>query len=279
VGGECARAALAGLRAAGRPAAVHGVRKQIKKLRALFRLVRGGLGRGVYRKNARSLRTAARCLAPARDARVRLRALEKLVGDDAAGRFPEIHAALQKNCRQETRRITSKNSVALAQRILKKADWRARNLKLKATGWAVIEPGMMQCCRRGRAGCQLVRAVPSSEQFHDWRKHVKDLWYYFCLLSPALPVAARTQTESLALLGELLGDEHDLFLLQQFLVKTGVGRVAEAPALHALIRSRQGKLRAAAVKLGSRLYAEMPADVCLRLKQHWEDWHEQVHHR
>ena len=42
--------ARARLRHSGQPAVVHGVRKDIKKLRALFRLVRGEIGRDAYRK-------------------------------------------------------------------------------------------------------------------------------------------------------------------------------------------------------------------------------------
>ena len=52
-------AALGRLRKPGSPAAVHGVRKEIKKLRALFRLVRAEIGRGVYRRRAKALREAA----------------------------------------------------------------------------------------------------------------------------------------------------------------------------------------------------------------------------
>src|ERR1039458_9119351 len=48
--------ALARLRRSRHPAAVHGARKEIKKLRAVLRLVRGEIGRGVYRPAAKALR-------------------------------------------------------------------------------------------------------------------------------------------------------------------------------------------------------------------------------
>ena len=265
-------AALDRLRGGDRPAAVHGVRKEIKKLRALFRLMRGQIGRGYYRKGAKALHQAAGCLAASRDARVRFRALERLAGGSAEQRFPEIGKALQKNCRQETHRFRSGHSVAVADRILKKTGRRVDSMKIKADGWSAIEPGLKRCYRRGREVCRLASSEPSPEHFHDWRKHVKDLWYYFSLLSPAQPPVMRARTDELELLGELLGDDHDLFLLQQFVAETCAYHVKEVEALNRLIEARQKKLRAAGLKLGARLYAETPAVIGRRLGKYWNAW-------
>ena len=264
-------AALGGLRKSRHPAAVHGVRKEIKKLRALFRLVRGEIGRGAYRKGAKALREAAGSLTAPRDARVMLKAFEKLAGRNAR-RFAGIEKALRKNCRREARRFRKKDAAAAAGRILRKTGRRVGELKIKAGGWAAIEPGLKQSYRRGREVYRLARKKPSPENFHDWRKHVKDLWHYFCLLYPAWPAETRAHTDELELLGAHLGEDHDLFLLQQFAVEHCAGRAGEVEALDRLIESRQRQLRAAALKLGSLLYAETPAVICQRLEKHWNDW-------
>jgi CHAD domain-containing protein len=264
--------ALEHLRKGDRPAVVHSVRKEIKKLRALFRLVRGEIGRGDYQKSTKALRKAADCLAAARDARVMFRAFEKLAGRPASRRFPEVRKVLLQNCHHESRRFRSRHSVALAGGILKKTGRRVRGLKIKTPGWAVIEPGLRQSYRRGQEACRLIHQEPSPEHFHEWRKRVKDLWYYFCLLSPAWPPPLRAWTDDLELLGGLLGDDHDLFMLQQFIAETRTGQGREAAALSRLIVMRQRKLRAAALKLGSRIYAETPAVLCRRLEQCWDDW-------
>src|SRR5258706_7376924 len=262
-------AALGRLRKCDRPAAVHGVRKEIKKLRAMFRLMRGEIGRGDYRRGAKALHRAADCLAAARDARVMLRAFEKLAGRSAPERFPEIQRALQKNCQDETRRFRGGHSAALANRILKKTGRRVNGLKIKAVGWAAIEPGLKRSYRRGRDACERAGREPSPEHFHQWRKHVKDLWCYFRLLSPAWPPVMRARTDDLKSLGEQLGDDHDLFLLQQFVAEMSVGSVKEAEALNQLIETRQRQLRHAALKLGSRLYAETPTVICRRPGTDW----------
>lgn len=264
-------AALGRLRKPDSPAAVHGVRKEIKKLRALFRLVRAEIGRGVYRRRAKALREAADSLTAPRDARVMLKMFGKLAGRDAR-KFAGIEKALRKNCRRESRRLRKKDSAAAADRILRKTSKRVGELKIKAGGWAAIEPGLKESYRRGREAGRLAGRQPSPEHFHDWRKHVKDLWHYFCLLYPAWPAAARAHTDELERLAGQLGEDHDLFLLQQFTAAHGGGLAGEVEELKPLIESRQKQLRAAALTLGSRLYAEPPAVICRRLEKHWNGW-------
>ena len=171
-----------------------------------------------------------------------------------------------RHARREARQFRRADSVALAERLLRKTRRRMGDLKIKATGWAAIEPGLKQSYQRGRDDCRLVRKQLAPEHFHGWRKHVKDLWYYFCFLRPALP-AARAVTDELEMLGEQLGEDHDLFLLQQFIKEECAGQPEEANALNRLIESRQHKLRAAALKLGSLLYAESPAKFCRRMSR------------
>jgi CHAD domain-containing protein len=264
--------ALGRLRESDRPAAVHGVRKEIKKVRAIFRLVRGEIGRDVYRKGAKALRAAAGSLNATRDARATLKAFGKLTGR-FAGRFPEVEKALRKHCRREARRFQKHDSAARAGRILRKTNRRVGGLKIKATGWAAIEPGLRESYRRGRSADRLARKEPSPENFHEWRKHVKDLWCYLHLLHPAWPPKMRVMLDELELLGEQLGDDHDLFLLKQFIAENCAGRIKEVKALNRLIESRRKKMRSAVLKLGSRIYATTPAVICGRLENYWNAWH------
>ena len=264
-------AALKRLRQPGRPSAVHGARKEIKKLRAIFRLVRAAIGRGIFRKGTKALRDAADSLAAPRDARVMLKAFEKLAGRQTR-RFAGIESALRKNARGEGERLRKADSLKRAERLLRKMDRRVDDLKIKAAGWSAIKPGLKESYRRGREAFRFALKQPSPENFHDWRKHVKDLWHYFCLLYPAWPAERRAFTDELELLGGQLGEDHDLFLLQQFTAEHCAGRAGEAGALNRLIESRQKQLRGAALKLGSRLYAQAPAVICRRLGNDWHRW-------
>jgi CHAD domain-containing protein len=264
--------ALECLRKSRHSAAIHGVRKEIKKLRALIRLVRGGISRGDYRKTEDALRRAADQLAAPRDARVMLQAFEQLAGGESARRFPKILKALQKNCRREARRFRDEDSVAIAKKRLQKISRRCAKLKIEASGWAAIEPGLQESYRRGRQACELARRQPTSENFHEWRKHAKNFWHQLRLVCPAWPAAARVLTDRLEQLGELLGEEHDLSLLKQFIATHCAEEAGEAAGLNRLIAASQKKLRAAALKLGSRLYAKTPLVICHRLGNYWNDW-------
>jgi CHAD domain-containing protein len=258
------------LREGGHAAAIHDVRREIKKLRAILRLAREAVGRGRYRKSVRALREAAGYLAGPRDARVMLKTFEQLTGGDRR-HFAEIEKILQKHCRRQTRRFHRSKSVSIADRILRKINRRMRGLKIEASGWSAIEPGLKESYVRGVKASVLVHRKPMPENFHDWRKHVKNLWYYFQLLRPAWPPELRTMTDDLELLGGQLGEDHDLFLLEQF-VKRNCAKQKQTAALNQLIESRQEKLREATLKLGSRLYTESPSSLCRRLENHWNLW-------
>jgi CHAD domain-containing protein len=261
---ERVEVALDCLRQPGHPAAVHGARKEIKKLRALFRLVRGEMSAGAYRKGVKALRAAADCLAATRDARVMLKAFRKLVGP-AAPKFAGLERALEKHARREARRFRKERSVAAAGRWLRKTHRRVNRLGIKLTGWAAIQPGLKLSYQRGRNACRLAQRKPAAENFHEWRRDVKDLWYYFCLLEPVCPAATRGAADALERLGELLGEDHDLFLLGKFAAADAAAEAKPVKALNRLIGARQRRLRAAALKLGARLYAEAPAAFCRRL--------------
>ena len=259
------------LREGGHTAAIHDVRREIKKLRAIFRLAGAATGRGAVRKSTKALRTAAGYLAAPRDARVMLKAFEKMTGGHRR-QFAGVEKVLRKHCRRETRRFQKHDFVMMADRILRKTSRRVGGLKIKASGWPMIEPGLKESYIRGREACNLVHRRPLPEHFHDCRKHVKHLWYYFQLLRPAWPVEMRAMTDKLELLAGRLGEDHDLFLLEQFVKRHCAGRTAEAAALKRLIETRQRELRADALKLGERLYAEAPGVLCRRLENHWNFW-------
>lgn len=259
------------LREGSQSAAIHDVRREIKKLRAMFRLARGERKRGKDRKIVKSLREAAGNLAATRDARVMLKAFEKLTGSDTR-LFAEIEGLLRRHCRREARRFQRNDFVAALDRILRKIERRVGGLKIKASGWAAIEPGLKDSYARSWKAFALARRKPLSENFHEWRKHAKNLRYYFQLLRPAWSAELRAMTDEMELLGRRLGDEHDLALLQQFTARQCTKQVNEAAALNALIQSRQTELRAAALKMGLRLYAEPPAALCRKLRKCWNLW-------
>jgi len=265
---EHVASALDWLQRSGRPSAIHRVRKEIKRSRAIVRLAGDTKGRGANRKTARSLRKVAHRLDGSRDARVMLQEFKKLVNGRAA-RFPETQLALLKRSRRADRQFRKHASTA-AKRLLRQAERRVRKLKFTASGWAAIEPGLKQNYRRAQALFRQVVRQPLPENFHDWRKHVKIFRYHLEMLCPAWPAETRALTENLDRLGDCLGQDHDLYMLEQFVAAEGNSK--ETPVLRRLIDARQVKLRAEAFELGSTIFSDSPTIVCRRLKKQWQAW-------
>ncbi|HSY19895.1 MAG TPA: CHAD domain-containing protein [Candidatus Acidoferrales bacterium] len=249
---EHIRLALFRLRKSRHPAAIHAVRKEIKKLRAILHLMHGQADASTRLKLEKSLRRAARQLAASRDARVIFKAFENLAGRRAKKEYPRLHKLLEKNCHAEGRRFRGDDSAELAKRILQKAGRRIAHIKPDQSGWAAINPGLLESYRQGARAADLAARQPLPDHYHEWRKHVKTLWYQLRCLCPEWPAAGRAIIGKLDRLGILLGDDHDLALLRDF--ATAHPHPGETSKLNRLIVARQKKLRAAARKLGSQLY-------------------------
>jgi len=254
---------------------VHNVRKEIKKLRAIFRLMRGEIGNKIYRRSNKALRAAAGGLTAMRDAQVKLIAFENLAKHFrhrlSARPFPKIKAALQKNCRDEERKFLEGRSVASVGKILRALKKNAVGLKTGSKGWKAIRPGLTRSYRRGQEALRTVHEDVSPENLHEWRKRVKDLGYHLRLLCRVWPKELQATTDELETLGELLGDDQDLVMLAEFAREKFQG-TGDADVLGRLIGLRQMELRAEALKIGERFYAEEPAYFCRRIGDYWKIW-------
>ena len=172
-----------------REEAVHEARKDMKKLRALLRLVRGELGERVYRRRERpASATPAAELAGVRDADVMLATLgdlEQRYGElpGAGGRLRPALVAHRFRAAAGSLKPASKAAVeTLAEARDRVEDWPLRDGRLRGV--------------RGRPGADLPPAaaaayraaqeLPSAEHMHEWRKRVKDHWYHVTLLQDDL---------------------------------------------------------------------------------------------
>jgi CHAD domain-containing protein len=269
--------ALDYLRQCDRLEAIHNVRKEIKKVRATLGLVRVKMGENAYRKRIKTLRAAAKCLQDPRDARVRPQALERLVvhfqNRLPARPFAGIKKVLSQNCRAEVREFRKDKSVTVVGRLLRKIDQRADDLKVKADGWAAIQPGLQESYSYGREAYKMALHENPPKNLHEWRKHVQDLWHQLRLLHPIQPERLQAAAGEMKMLSQYLGDDHDLVILSQFVARHCARRHArEVTALNELIDLRQKELRSAAFALGSRFYAEKPPSFCRRLENYWSAW-------
>ncbi len=252
--------------------AVHGARKDMKKLRTVLRLLRGEIGGKKYRRQNARFRDAGRALSATRDAEAKLGTLESLA-EHGEGLPEEVVDAWRKILERDrdaaANAARDQPAVAEAIELLEAGLEEIEGWELAGDSWDLVDPGLRRTYRRGRGTMQAAKADRGEADFHEWRKRAKDLWYELRLFSGAWPGPLEATAVEAHKLTELLGDHHDLALLREDLRERNLGE-EETAALEAAIDRRQEELAAAAFPLGRRLYAERPKAFSRRLRRYWE---------
>ena len=217
---------------------VHGVRKRIKKSRALILLARGSVGRKAIEKVDRRLREAARPLSRARDASVLIATLDALAGRSVglvpAVAFDEARQALLEH-RDRVIRDELEEGDALP-KFTKALRSTRRQLMKWDLGDRRSDPAeaFKRAYKRGREAYEIALGEASVEALHELRKRAKAFVYQLRILdSDSTGPFARLERLA-TLLSDELGELHDLDVLRQFLS----GRVGATPVLTTLDRRR-----------------------------------------
>ncbi len=258
------------------PSAIHSARKDLKKLRAVARLIRGELGERRFKAENRRYRDAGRLLSKSRDAEVKLETLAALrgrFGDD----FPNWDAESWEGALERERdRVGDAAHGEMATRIdeaakaIEKGRGRILAWPLEDDSWQLIASGLSRSYRRGRRAMKGVQANPRAENVHEWRKRAKDLLYQLRIVRNAWPGVLTESADQVHELADMLGDHHDLTVLAEDLEdREGIDA---REALRDLIERRQKEILASALDLGRRIYAEKPKAFRRRLSAYWSAW-------
>ncbi|MHB8531322.1 MAG: CHAD domain-containing protein [Solirubrobacteraceae bacterium] len=254
--------------------AVHEARKAIKRLRTAVRLLEEELGSSRCAREDDALKRAGRGLSGSRDAEVMLATLDGL-----SKRHPRRLgssggvAAMRRRLageREAAQRRMMEDPSALADVTAELRAFRARAAAwpLEARpGLMVAEPGLRTIYRQGRRRRRRAARAPASRRtraMHRWRKRVKDLRYAAEMLEHGEPRdgALAKLAKRAEVLGETLGEDHDLAVLGEWVrasgKRAGASRGARRRVLKAIARRRR-KLRRRALEQGKRLYRR-PSD-------------------
>ncbi|MCW3032469.1 MAG: hypothetical protein QOK19_773 [Solirubrobacteraceae bacterium] len=268
--------------------AVHEARKAIKRLRTIIRLLEGELGRRGCSREQDALRAVASLLAGARDAEVMLNTLEGLVSrhpGKLAGKAGvaalRLHLAHERD--DAERRVLEPGNRLRVSDELRLFRGRAASWQLpERPGAVAVEEGLQRVYRQGRKRFRRAagRKGGRARTMHQWRKRVKDLRYSAEVLqrdatkvrpvgkSSRAAAAARAEAKWLRrlgkradALGEVLGEEHDLAVLGEWIAEHGAGvgvGGATRRRLLKLIARRRTKLRRSALRAGRELYGRSP---------------------
>jgi CHAD domain-containing protein len=256
--------------------AVHEFRKHLKKLRAALRSVEDEVGKDRHKREDRCLRQIAKIVAGVRDAHVRLQTviqIRKQLRNDSFGKvFQRIEGLLSLEADSFSAAAAGWERQVVQK--LKAIDGRIARWPLKDLTWKQICAAIANSYRRGRNRLADALRKPEPENFHKWRKEVKDLWYQLCLLAPLNRVVLEEIARDAKKLADLLGLQHDfIFLLSRLEMERGDESLrSERTKLEKLIGKRNRKLQRDATELGRRFYAEAPKAFAKRISIFIDEW-------
>lgn len=267
-----ARDELVGLTESTPEQAVHEARKDMKRLRAVLRLVRGEVAGKTYRRENAAFRDTAALLSGARDADVMLATLGALEERHPGDLPPDAAGGLRQALEAHRRRLAAEEirAAEAAERLAVARD-RVPAWMPTGDGFGLIETGLAGTYRHGRRAAALAARKPTDENLHDWRKQVKYLWHQLQLLREAWPAALAPLGRAAHDLSDRLGDDHDLAVLWDFAGGHASG-FDGLDDLGAVVAARRAELQAEAHALGARLYAEKPSPFTERIAALHDAW-------
>lgn len=244
-------------------AAIHGIRKELKRARATLRLLRECIGVTAYRRDNALLRDAARPLTPVRDAKVLLDAVRReelrrrAKGANFVGRFC---AGLEQGRRAARRQLQAADLAGTA-RVLRGIRRRAAALPsdrlAKSDG-----KGLERAYKKARTAFTEAKRQGTDVSLHEWRKQTKYFANQLELITPFGPKQFGESQERAKDLADCLGDDHDLAILTEHIYSQAQGTAAtseEVRDLLTFLARKRKKLQARAMRLGQRLYSGNPA--------------------
>jgi CHAD domain-containing protein len=257
--------------------AVHDARKRLKKVRAGLRLLRDVLGSRLYRQENACFRAAARPLSEVRDAKILVDTLDAL-----AKSFPdEVEAKALRELRKglvdrqdEARQRLTEDVLGPVRTALEEALRRMDHWPVGRRGWSVLGAGLKRVYKAGRSAFRAAEKDPSAENLHEWRKQAKYLRYQLGFLRPLWPAVLKELEDQAHVLGDHLGDDHDLAVLCEVL-SGDAARFPDQVAVAALAGAsdrRRADLEEQAWIVGRRLYGEKPRRFTQGLGRWWRVW-------
>lgn len=262
------------------PKAIHEARKSFKKIRAALRLVRDEIGPDLYRQENVFYRDAGRRLAGVRESFVMIETLDDVVAvyaDRLDGTtFQETREQLTTAHQEGSRRIIQEEAIpAQVTELLEGRRPRLATLPIERQTYEAIRPSLRRVYERGYNGLQTAYGEPRPENFHEWRKRIKYLWYHVRILNPLWPALFQAWAEELHELSEHLGVAHDLAQLHALLLaEPELCPGEERRLLLDLLDQRRAEREAAAHPLGKRIYSEKPGAFVRRMGGYWQAWKE-----
>lgn len=248
--------------------AIHEGRKSLKRLRALLRLMRPGIGDTRFKTENSRFREIAALFSADRDRHV----LNEVAEARAAAmgpRFRKAFTSVKKAFAEQAETAAPDQPEAIIR--LKAARKDISALRLHSDGFDTLQDGLEASYRRGRRQLREAYAEPDDEAFHDLRKAVQQHWRHMQVLQRAWPDLFVARLEAARRLSQVLGDDHDLavFISRLKTLPRTALPTADRRAIERHCRVEQERLRTLAHPLCQQLYAERAGQFAKRIAKVW----------
>ena len=265
---------------------LHEARRNFKKIRALLRLVRHGLGDEAYKKENYFFRDLGRALSKVRDTDSSIEIFKQLVHHELYWQNP--HAETVETIQQflDERRYhlylydikTVDLLGSISEKLETKKEQIGKSMSKLPNDFDVLASGLKKIYKKGLKRFHAAYPNPDDEEsedvpaeaYHEWRKEVKYLRYQLDMLAYIWPDLMAALEDEAHHLTDLLGLEHDLQVLKQTLKKAVKKDQIDANIddLYSEIARWQNDLRAQAEPFGQRMYAEKPKRFIKRIRRY-----------
>jgi CHAD domain-containing protein len=252
---------------------IHEVRRRGKQARALLRLVRPAI-RGGFKDIDRLYRDAGRLLAPARDARIVVDALDDLGMNDAAA--ADIRSSLEDRAAIEAQAVFDgeDGQARNVRELVGEAVESARGLEIPDEACSVGD-GAARIYTEGQNAYSRASQRPSANAFHTWRKRVKQRRHHLSYLWDCTPIDSDAPHERLCELSDLLGAAHDFVVFREHLADMANDDVPdEASQLIIAADRTRVTLETRALQLGDVVYEEVSTAIAGTHVANWQTWKE-----
>jgi len=238
-------------------ARVHGVRKRIKRIRAILRLVRDGIDCDDYRREQAWLRERGRRLSQARDAEVLVETHRRLCKSAAGKAHSRSHdddvlQALER-FRDETHAASEPGGLlreAAADLQGKAVEWQRTPLRIADP--LVIEAALEPSLKRYARALRRAERSGTATKFHTLRKRVKDVTYQMDFVAGSESGIGESLRRRASSLGRLLGWQHDVVMYSDQLRRMNdVPKKSRAVFTRTAMKERK-KLRKRTLRNGHR---------------------------
>ena len=202
---------------------VHEIRKNFKKIRTVYRLIRSNLGVEKYNYENSFFRDSGRILSDLRDSTVIIYTFEKLM-DNSELEMSNFDFSVFRNFLIEKHKNISASKHKKSQVFnllstdLLLARSRVFDWPMTGDNFKIIRKNLGEIYETGQQSMYAVLSEAIKENVHEWRKRVKDLWYSMRILNNLWPEIMSPLVSLLGRLSDILGDTNDLFLLKQRII-------------------------------------------------------------